>query len=88
MPVPRKEINTQAFGRVEIQIINILQDGQGYHASELLEVIGCNKNYLHRCLGNLQKGLMIRSKLLQKKETRERKVYFLSDHLLPENKRN
>lgn len=87
MPTPRKEINTSAFGRVEIQIIKILEDGQGYHISELLNIIGCDKNYLYKCLSNLQKSLMIRSKLLKNEKTGEKKVYLLSDHLLPESKR-
>lgn len=83
MPVERADLETDYYGSVEQQVIDILSDGRGYYFSEILAKVQCTAVFLRSVMPEVQKKGYVRGKSRANKKTGEWKIYFLADHLLP-----
>lgn len=64
MPIPKEELSYEVVGSISKQILETLDDEQGYYTDELLAKIKCHKKTLYRELGKLKRRGLILSKTM------------------------
>ena len=80
-PVEEKDLEPKQYGNISNQILDILNDKQGYYKEELLKRIHCSHYHMYRVLSKLKRKGLIVSKTMPK-ESKKRglhknsKVYY------------